>query len=115
MHVSLVFMYFCHLVHMPPFTPPIISYRQRVYSWVTLYAHLLQKPPSQTCSGEKEVAKLVEGDGHHSVCEVEGLLYPVTMVNINVDVQDSGVVPVRGEGIECERGGAGCERGRGRM
>lgn len=37
-----------------------------------------------TCAGEEEVAILVEGDGHHSVCEIEGFLNAITMVNINV-------------------------------
>ena len=46
-----------------------------------------------TCAGEEEVAVLVEGDSHHSVCEIEGLLDTVTMVNINVNIQHSRVVP----------------------
>ena len=39
------------------------------------------------CSREEEVAKLVEGDGHDTVCEVEGFLDSVTMVDVYVNVQ----------------------------
>ena len=53
------------------------------------------------CSWEEEVAKLVEGDGHDSVCEVEGFLDSVTMVNVYINVQHPRVVPV----CECVWGG----------
>ena len=50
------------------------------------------------CSREEEVAKLVEGDGHDTVCEVEGFLDSVTMVDVYVNVQHPRMVPVCGEG-----------------
>ena len=37
-----------------------------------------------TSSREEEISKLMKGDRHDSVCEVECLLYSVAMVNINV-------------------------------
>ena len=46
----------------------------------------------------------MEGDGHDSVSEVEGFLYPITVVNVYVNVQHSRVVPEgQGEstGIYC--------------
>ena len=56
---------------------------------------------SLTCAREEEIPKLVERDGHDPVSEVECLLYPVTMVNIYVDVEHPGMIPkVRGEGCE---------------
>lgn len=51
----------------------------------------------------------MEGDGHDSVCEVEGFLDSVTMVNVYINVQHSRVVPVcervwgeggKGEGVD---------------
>ena len=46
----------------------------------------------------------MEGDGHDSVCEVEGLLHAITMVDVDVDVQDSRVVPLEGRGGGTEAG-----------
>ncbi len=46
-----------------------------------------------TCSWEEEVAKLVKGDGHDSVREIESLLDPVAMVNVNINVQHARMVP----------------------
>ena len=37
------------------------------------------------------VSVLVEGDRHDSVCEVECLLHSVAVVDVDVDVQHSGV------------------------
>ena len=59
----------------------------------------------------------MEGDGHDSVCKVEGFLDSVTMVNVYINVQHSRVVPV----CECvsvcvwegRRGGGGGGGGRG--
>ena len=45
-----------------------------------------------TCAWEKKVAIFVEWDCHDTICEVEGLLYSVTMVYINVNVQNTGVI-----------------------
>ena len=53
----------------------------------------------------------MERDGHDSVCEVEGFLDSVTMVDVYINVQHSRVVPVcervwgegegeRGEGVD---------------
>lgn len=36
----------------------------------------------------------MEGDGHDAVSGVEGFLYAVTMVNVNVYVENTLVVPV---------------------
>lgn len=47
-------------------------------------------------SGSGEVFPvLVKGNSHDSVCGVEGLLHPVTVVDVNVDVQHPLVVPGR--------------------
>lgn len=44
-------------------------------------------------SGAGEVLPvLVKGDGHDSVCGVEGLLHAVAVVNVDVDVQHPLVV-----------------------
>ena len=40
-------------------------------------------------SAGEVVLELVEGAGHHSVGEVEGLLDPVSVVDVDVDVEDS--------------------------
>ena len=45
-----------------------------------------------TCPWKEVVPVLVEGYGHDSVCQVEGLLYPVAVVNIYVYVQYPRVV-----------------------
>lgn len=47
--------------------------------------------------GKEVVTKLVEGDSHDPVCEVESLLNSVAMVNINVNVEHSWVVPAQPE------------------
>lgn len=46
-----------------------------------------------TCAGEEVVSIFVEGHGHDSVSEVERFLYSVAMVNVNINVQHSRVVP----------------------
>lgn len=46
-----------------------------------------------TRSREEVVPILVEGHGHDSVRQVKGLLDAVSVVNVDVDVQNSGVVP----------------------
>lgn len=52
-----------------------------------MLANLVQTPSS----GEKILAVLMEGDSHASVSEVESFLDAVTMVDIDVEVQHSGV------------------------
>lgn len=47
---------------------------------------------SEIPSAGKVLSVLVEGHSHYPVCCVERLLYPVTMVNVNVYVQHSLVV-----------------------
>lgn len=47
-----------------------------------------------TCSREKVVPVFVEGHGHDAVGQVKGFLYPVTMMNVYVDVQNPRVVSV---------------------
>ena len=42
------------------------------------------------CSGE-EIAKFVEGDGHHTVGGIEGFLDAIAVVNININVQNTSV------------------------
>lgn len=46
-----------------------------------------------TCSGEEVVTVFVKGHGHDAVCQVKGLLDAVAVVDIDVDVQNPGVVP----------------------
>lgn len=46
-----------------------------------------------TCAREEVVSIFVEGHGHDSVSEVECFLYSVAMVNVNINVQHSRVVP----------------------
>ena len=36
----------------------------------------------------------MEGHGHDAVCQVKGLLYAVTMVNVDVDVENPRMVSV---------------------
>ena len=45
-----------------------------------------------TCAGEEVVAIFVERNGHDSVCEIECLLYSISMVNINVQVHHTWMV-----------------------
>ena len=52
---------------------------------------LIQVVP-HTCPGEEEIAVLVKGDGHHAICQIERLLYAISMVNININVEDSWMV-----------------------
>lgn len=47
---------------------------------------------AHTGSWEKVVAVFVEGHGHDAVSQVKGLLYTVTMMNVDVNVENSGVV-----------------------
>ena len=49
---------------------------------------------SVTCAGEEVVAIFMEGDGHDAVSEVERLLDTIAVVNVDVDVQHTRVVPV---------------------
>lgn len=69
-----------------------------------------------TCSREEVVPVLVEGHGHDSVRQVEGLLDPVAMVNVDVDVQNAGVVPAThmirkgGNSQEVQRSAASLEK-----
>ena len=44
-------------------------------------------------SSRKVLSVLVERDSHNSVRGIEGLLHSITMVNINVNVQHTLVVP----------------------
>lgn len=48
----------------------------------------------------EELAVLVERAGHHPVGRVEGLLDAVAVVDVDVDVQDAGVVPQQLEDAE---------------
>lgn len=45
-----------------------------------------------TRSWEKVVAIFVEGHGHDAVGQVEGLLYTVAVVNVDINVENPGVV-----------------------
>jgi len=45
-----------------------------------------------TCAWEVVVAVLVEGAGHDPVCQVEGLLDTVTVVDVYVQVQHTRVI-----------------------
>ena len=56
------------------------------------YYYSLSLPLLVTCAWEEKVAIFVERDRHDTVCEVEGLLHSITMVNVNVDVQNTWVV-----------------------
>lgn len=49
-----------------------------------------------TGAGEEVVAVLVEGDSHDPVCEVERLLNSIAVVNINVKVQHTWMIPAPG-------------------
>lgn len=55
-----------------------------------------QTHPQVSCSGEV-FPVLVKGNSHDSVCGVEGFLHPVTVVDVNVDVQHPLVVPGRNQ------------------
>ena len=47
----------------------------------------------EVASAGEVVSVFVEGESHDSVCRVESLLHAVAMVNINVNIQHSLVVP----------------------
>lgn len=47
----------------------------------------------RTCAGEEVVSIFVEGHCHDPVSEVEGFLDPVTMVDVNINVEHPRVVP----------------------
>jgi len=46
-----------------------------------------------TCAGKEVVSIFVEGDGHDSVGQVKRLLNSVTVVNVNVQVQNTWMIP----------------------
>ena len=46
-----------------------------------------------TCPWKEVVPVLVEGYSHDPISQVEGFLHPITMVNVNVYVQHTRVVP----------------------
>ena len=48
---------------------------------------------SHTCAREEVVSILVEGHCHDPVSEVEGFLNPVTVVDVNINVEHPRVVP----------------------
>jgi len=45
-------------------------------------------------SREEEISIFVERNGHDTIAEVKRILNTIAMVDINVDVQHSGVVPI---------------------
>ena len=47
----------------------------------------------QVSSAREVLAVLVEGHGHDAVGGVEGLLDPIAVVNVNVNVENTLVVP----------------------
>lgn len=48
---------------------------------------------SEISCARKVLAVLVEGHGHDTVCGVERLFHTITMVNVNIYVQHSLMVP----------------------
>lgn len=42
----------------------------------------------------------MEGHSHDAVSQVKGLLYTVTMMNVNVNVENSGVVSEKHTGLK---------------
>lgn len=36
----------------------------------------------------------MEGHSHHSICKIKGFLHPITMMNVNINIEYSWVVPV---------------------
>lgn len=79
-----------HLVHVACDTKQ--TWRRRAYHKPKLDGNF--KRPL-TRAGEEVVAVLVEGHGHDAVRQVKGLLDAVAVVNVDVDVQNPGVVPER--------------------
>lgn len=53
-----------------------------------------------TCSWEKVVAIFVEGHSHDAVSQVKGLLDTITVVNVDVNVENSGVVSEKHTGLK---------------
>jgi len=51
------------------------------------------KSIGSTCAWKEVVAIFVEGNGHDPVGEIERLLYSVAMMNINVQVQHTWMIP----------------------
>lgn len=66
----------------------------RELNYIELYMLYIISYPQVTSSWEV-LSVLVKWDCHDSVSGVEGFLYTVTMVNVNVHVQHSLVVPDR--------------------
>jgi len=52
----------------------------------------LRSHPQVPCSGEV-FSVLMKGHGHDTVCGIEGFLHAISMVNINVNIQHSLVIP----------------------
>ena len=59
--------------------------------WVKVFAVVFAYLVQPTCSWEEVLAVLMEGDRHASVAEVEGLLYSISVVDVDVQVEHSGV------------------------
>lgn len=47
---------------------------------------------AHTSSWKKVVSIFVEGHGHDAVSQVKGFLYTVTVMNVDVNVEDPGMV-----------------------
>lgn len=47
---------------------------------------------AHTSSWKKVVSIFVEGHGHDTVSQVKSFLYTITVMNVDVNVEDSGVV-----------------------
>ena len=50
-----------------------------------------------TCPGKEVVAVFVKGDCHYTVSEVKRFLDSIAVMNINIDIQDTRIVPAREE------------------
>lgn len=47
----------------------------------------------EVSSSREVLSVFMEGHGHDPVCGVEGLFHTISMVNVNINVQHSLVVP----------------------
>lgn len=67
---------------------------KKIYSLYITFCNTEYFTDAYTCSWKKVVPIFVEGDSHDSVCQVKSFLNTISMMNIYVNVQNSGMVSV---------------------
>lgn len=62
---------------------PLIKGKVDSMIWSRIFSHIID-----VSSSREVVLEFMERAGHDSICQVEGLFHAITMVNIDVDVED---------------------------